>query len=255
MFLLRFFGIHIAPPRFQNLLSVRFEINVVHTPRYGGSGKLAVGIEGSDKAPCHEVVYTLFQVAETLRCYSCGNDGMVIGNLRGVEHTLALWEWFNEGSYERIVFLQPIHDGRTLGVDVVRQELGVYTRIRGEFLLVERLYDIEGCFGRETELFVAVHLQRGQVVEMGWGLAALFLLHPCHPKQAVGKGGKGLFTLFFRSKSALCGCKLRVAVNGGQHPIGFRHKTVNLLLAGHDECQRGCLHTTYAQHLSVLPIF
>ena len=60
---------------------------------------------------------------------------------------------------------QTIHGLRTLGIDIVGQERSIDTWIGGQFLLVELLDDVQRGLCGETELLVAIHLQRCQVVE------------------------------------------------------------------------------------------
>ena len=44
--------------------------------------------EHADETPGHEIKHLLLRIAEILGNDACGNDGVVIGHLRGVEHTL-----------------------------------------------------------------------------------------------------------------------------------------------------------------------
>ena len=188
---------------------------------------------------------------------------MVVGHLRRVEHLLRLLEWLaaqraHQFGVRRLAgearLEQSVHRLRALRIDVVRQVAGVHTRIGGDFLFVETLYEVERQFGREAELLVAVHLQRRQVVELRRSLCALLLLDACHRKRVPLNQLERLLALFLRVEAPLRGSERRVAIDGGQHPVGLGLEVVNLLLAVHDEGQRRRLHATYRQHLAVLPV-
>jgi len=66
---------------------------------------------------------------------------------------------------------------------------------------------------------------------------------------------KGLLALFLACELAFCGCKERVSIDCGEHPVGFWLEVVDFFLSVHDECKGGSLHTSYAEHLSVLSVF
>ena len=103
-----------------------------------------------------------------------GDDGVVVGHFRRVEHLLALRQLlpFKRGGQCGIV-AKPLQYGGTFRVDVVAKEGGVHTRIGGYLLLVERLDEAERVVGRVAELLVALHLQGGQVEQAWWSFSAL----------------------------------------------------------------------------------
>ena len=180
---------------------------------------------------------------------------MVVGYLAGVEHLLALGQLLaGYRLHQRAVLRQSVEYGGTLGVYVVRQVLGVYTWVGGELLLIEGLDDVEGHLGRVAELLVTVNLQRCEVIEVRGRLRAFLLLYAGYREGLVGYGGKRLLALLLAGELALRGSELRVAVDGGQHPVGFRLKMVYLFLPVHYQRQRGGLYTAYAQHLTVLAV-
>ena len=85
---------------------------------------------------------------------------MVVGDLRVVEDALTFRQLL---SHERtsctIDFGEVLDDARTLGVDIVGQELCIDTRIGGQTLLIQRLDVAQRSLGRVAELAVTVHLQ------------------------------------------------------------------------------------------------
>ena len=202
-------------------------------------------------------------VGEVLGHDAGGDDGVVVGDLRRVEHLLRLQQRlaaqradeFGIGCHTgKLRLEEAVHGLRTFRVDIVGQESGVDTRIGGQFLFVELLDDVQRHLGREPELLVAVHLQRGEVVERGRCLLAILLLHLCHSKRLPLDGGKGLFALFLRGELSLRSREGGVAIDGGQHPVGLGLEVVNLFLAVDDEGEGGSLYTTDAEHLAVLAI-
>ena len=147
LFLLR---INIAPAGLKDLLARRLEPYVIDLTIDCGSGEQAIGIERSHKAPRYQVVNFLLHIGKTRRNDTRGDDGVVIGYLRSVEHTLRLGQFFTHGRQvlydgkirfrsRNHVLAHAIEDARTLGIDVVGQIL----RIGGEFLFVKTLYQVE----------------------------------------------------------------------------------------------------------------
>ena len=109
---------------------------------------------------CHKVVDLLLEVGKPLRIDTCGDYGMVVGNLLVVEHLLRFHKRLAEQRHcERLIVAQSFKDILALGVDIIAQVCGVDTRIGCHLLLVERLNCLQCLLGRETELLVAVYLQ------------------------------------------------------------------------------------------------
>ena len=188
----------------------------------------------------------------------------MVGDLRRVEHALRLLQRLAANGLdelridrlaEELRLVETVHGLRTLRVDVVREVLRVDTRIGGEFLLVECLDEVQRRLGRESELAVAVDLQRGEVVELGRLFLTLFLLDLRDGERLALDGLKGLLALFLRREFAFCSCKRRVAVDGSQHPVGLGLEVVDLLLAVDDEGEGRGLHTSDGEYLTILPVF
>ena len=131
----------------------------------------------------------------------------------------------------------------------------VNTRIGGEFLFVECLNEVERHFGRVAELLVTFHLQRCKVVEAWRLFRTLFLLHIGNGERLSRNGLESLLALFLAGEPSFGGREGGVAVNGGQHPVGFRFEVVYFFLPVHDERQRGRLHPSDGEHLPVLSVF
>ena len=267
---LRLLGIDRPPSRVEYLLTGHLELYPIafllsaDNAQYGCCRELAVGIEHADEAARHQVVDVPFHIGQVLRDDLCGDDGMVVGHLRGVEHALGLGQRLAtqrphqlgiDGLPTHLGLKQAVHHLRTLGVDVVAQELGVDTRIGGQLALVKRLDGVQCHLGTHAELTVAVHLQRCQVVELLGSLLAVFLLHLGHGERLIFDQLEALLALFLACELTFGGGEECVTVDGREHPIGLGLEIVYLFLAVNDQCQRGRLHTTDAQHLPVLPVF
>ena len=141
---------------------------------------------------------------------------MVVGHLRAVEDLLALFQflahqWLNKWR----IGSDALQDGRTFGIDIVREVGGIDTRIGGELLLIEALNMFQRVVGREGVLLVALHLKGGKV------------------EQA----------------RRFCGVEHHIAVDGGENPVFLRLEILYLKIALHYHGQRGGLHTSDAEHL------
>ena len=191
---------------------------------------------------------------------------MVVGHFAVVEHLFALGQLLARCCkllYQGQIFLltrylclaHTIENLGTFGIDVVGKKLGVHTWIGCKFLLVEALYEFQRHVGRIAELLVAVHLQRGEVVEMRWRLGAFLLGDGSHGEGLSCDGAECFLAFLLAGEFTACGGKLCVAIDGGKHPVGFWLEVVDFLLSVHDECKGGSLYTSYAEHLSVLSVF
>ena len=210
---LRFLVIQNAPSRVVYLLAADLKVNVLNLAHNRGCGELAVGIEHADEAAGYQVVDVTLEVGEVRSRNAGGDDGVVVGYLRRVEHLLALWQLgVCKRKREGFIAPEPLESGGTLGIDVVAEILSVHTGIRGELLLVERLYGVERQFGAHGELLVAVYLQRRKVVEMRGSLFAGFLLHVGYDKGLACYLVERLLAFFLAGKLARSGREQRVAV-------------------------------------------
>ena len=191
---------------------------------------------------------------------------MVIGYLAVIEYLLALRQFLADCCElldEREVFLlthdlcltHSVQNLRTFRIDIVGQELGIYTRISGVLLFVETLDELQRNICRVSKLFVAIHLQRGEVVEMRWRLVSLFLAYVGNGEGFASDGTESLLAFLLAGKLA-AGCrKLGVAIDGGEYPVRFGNEVVDFLLAVYDEGKGRGLHPADAEHLSILSIF
>ena len=137
-----FLGIEHAPSQTLYLLAGGLEFYLVYLAVHRGGGEEAVGVEGGYEAAGHQVVHVALHVGESGGGHAGGDDGVVVGHLRGVEHFLALLERGREqGHGGALVAFQSAQYAGAFGVDVVAQVLGVHTGIGGELALVEGLGD------------------------------------------------------------------------------------------------------------------
>ena len=213
---------------------------------------------------------------------------MVVGHFRGIEHFLRLRKWLAfERLRELLIAPQTSECLRAFGIDIVAEEGRIHTRIGGELLLVEALNQLQGLFGRVAEFAVAIHLQGSQVIQSWRCFRSFLLLNVRHGERLAFDGMKDGQSLFFclifnlsvnRSFAfdglSLLGSRFHfgsifslslfivsdggefgVAIESGEHPTLFGHKTLDFLLATHDERQRGGLHAPDGEHLFLLSVF
>ena len=238
--------------------------SALHFTQHRSRRKLAVGMEDSDEATCDEVEHITFHVAQRRGNLSCGNDGVVVGHFRGVEHTFGLAQGFSADETDEVGIgchtielrlIKSIECRRTFRIDVIGEILRIYARISGKFLLVQRLNEIEGLFSTITKLTVTIYLQRSEVVELWRLFLTFFFLHLRHCERFSFDGGKGSLTFFFLEELTLRGCKGRIAIDGREYPVWLWLEVLDFLLTTHDKCERGCLHTSYGKNLTLLSIF
>ena len=122
-----------------------------YLPQHRRLCKSAVGIEGGNEAAGNEVVDLLLQVGQGTGNLARGDDGVVVGHLRRVEHLLRLRQLLApEGAHQLGIrrlaaearLEEAVHRLRTLGIDVVRQECGVDARIGRQLQFVELLDEL-----------------------------------------------------------------------------------------------------------------
>lgn len=124
-------GGHGTPAGFEYQATGGAEGHVGCLTLHGGGGKTAVGIEHGDKTTDYEVVNIALHVGKVMSSYAGGNDSVVVGHLRRIEHLFALQEFGTAQGHEQFAVLtaDAVEYGTALGVNVVRQEGGVDTRI------------------------------------------------------------------------------------------------------------------------------
>ena len=192
-----------------------------------------------------------------IRCrHSRRDDGMVVGHLRRVEHSLRLFQRFAlERSHQCLISSQSVKRGGTFGIYVVAQKLGINTGICREFFLIQALYDIERHLGTHRVFLVAIHLQRCQVVEMWRLLRSVFLLYVGHGEWFSRYLVEIFLSLLLAGKLALGGSENGIAIGCREHIIRLGLEVFYFLLPVYDKCERRCLHSSYTQHLTVLSVF
>ena len=176
--ILRILGIDYSPARFENLLTAYLELYLLRFgsvfvddfAQYGGGREFTVRIEHADESLGDEIIDIRLHIGESGWRNSGWDDGVVIGYLAVIEYLLALrqllaggcelldeWEVFLLTGY--LCLAHTVQNLRTFRIDIVGQELGIYTRISGVLLLVETLDELQRNIGRVGKLLVAIHLQ------------------------------------------------------------------------------------------------
>ena len=224
-----------APTFVQYCLARHLEVDVLHASHYCGGGKLAVRIEDGDEAACNEVIDVHLHVGEVASRHSRGNDGVVVGHLRRIKHSLRLLQRLSSqrSNVLAVAFHQSLKCLRTLGINVVAKVLRIDTRISGEFLFVKSLYDVERLLGTHRIFLVAVNLQRCKVVELRRLFRSVLLLYIGDGEGLAAYCLKEFLSVLLFRKLTFCGSEHSVAVGGGENPICFGLKLLYLLLTIH----------------------
>ena len=226
-----------------------------------------------DKTAANQVVHVALHVGQRVSRNARGDNGVVVGHLRIVEHLFALAQRCAAQGREQVAvdWCYAVENTFTFRIDVVREIRGVYARIGGELALVEALDDLQRLLGRIAELLVAFHLQPREVEEARRCFRAVFLGHGSHGERRslnFGQCGASFLlrleasaqrTLFVARRGGFFffvvehSGKERVAVGRGEHPVILGFEILNLLLAVHDKRERGRLHAAYGKRLLPLP--
>ena len=264
---------HVAPARLENLLARSAEVHAGGLARDGRCGEFTVGIEVLDKTAANQVVHVALHVGQRVSRHARGDNGVVVGHLRIVEHLFALAQRCAAQGREQVAvdWCYAVENTFTFRIDVVREIRGVYARIGGELALVEALDDLQRLLGRIAELLVAFHLQPREVEEARRCFRAVFLGHGSHGERRslnFGQCGASFLlrfeasaqrTLFVARRGGFFffvvehSGKERVAVGRGEHPVILGFEILNLLLPVHDKRERGRLHAAYGERLLPLP--
>ena len=272
--ILRILGIDYAPARFQNFLAAHLELYLFRLgsvfvddlAQYGGGREFTIRIEHADESLGDEIIHVCLHIGESGWRNTGWDDGVVVGYLAVIEYLLALRQLLAGGGElldERQIFLltsylclaHTIQNLRTFRIDIVCEKLGIYTRIRGIFLLVETLDELQRNIGGVSKLLVAIHLQRGEVVKMRGRLVSLFLAYIGNGEGFAGDGAESLLAFLLAGKLAAGSRKLGVAIDGGEYPVRFGNEVVDFLLSVYDKGKGRGLHSADAEHLSILTIF
>ena len=196
-----------APARFENFFARCFKRNAIYLTLNGRGGKFAIGIEHADETHGNEVEDVLFALCQSRHRNSCWDDGVVIGHLAAVKHLFALRQLFADGRqlmngcfvFGLAIYLrlaESIQYLRALGIDVLAEILCVDARIGGEFALVKRLNEVERVFCGIAKFAVAIHLQRGEVIQKRWRFGAFLFLYARDLHGLSFDGCESLLTLF-----------------------------------------------------------
>ena len=252
------FAVDSSPTIAQNLLTGGFEGDAIDVGENSGGRELAVGVESGDKAFGYHIIDQLLVARESsfLRLHIGGNNGVVVGDFRVVEHFFRLRNLVCQNrSCECSIRRKSFQHSRNGGVDVLAKICGVDTRVGGDLFLVERLNEFQRFVGRERKFLVALHLQGSEVEKTRWRFLALL-------RRGRNDGERRRLYLFDYFKSigfyfvaALGAIECSVAVESFNFPKIFGDEVFDFAVTSHNERQSGCLHTTNGKHIAVLGIF
>ena len=166
------------PARFDEDLAFALELVVSDRGDAGRVLELGLRIEGGDETPGHHVVKFLLGLIEIQRDLAGGDDGKVVADLGAVEN--AAVRTGHEAVFQGLGGMGgEIRDAAARGLRnllersgrgrdvVVGQITGVGPRVgEGLVLFVERLGDLQGSAGGESEATVRLALQTREIVEL-----------------------------------------------------------------------------------------
>ena len=165
------FALNHAPAGIEDLLTSHLEfyrlVLAFYLAQHRRCRELTIWQEHGDESSCHEVEDLLLSIGEVRGDDTRGDDGVVVGDFRGVEDALRLLQRFAPDGLDELgvgcdtrkfSLVEAVERLRTLRVDIVGEVLRIHTGVGGVFLLVEALDEVERHLGREGELTVTVYL-------------------------------------------------------------------------------------------------
>ena len=182
------------------------------------------------------------------------NNGVVIGNLRIIEHILRLLELLvrlKQSGCQLLVSSQSPKDIRALGIDVIGKISGIDTRIGCYLLFVEALDELESLVGTESELAVAIDLQGCEVIKSLGTLLSRLLLNIGNCKQTILDSFECSLRLFNLVITTFGAVEGDITIECLEFPILLGDKVDNLEMTLHNHGQSGRLDTTDREHLSL----
>ena len=174
-----FSSIDNTPTRVDNQLTSGLEFDLRGLAQNRGRIELTIRIKHRNKSTSQQVINQAFLCTQIVGWNTRRNNGVVIGNLRIIEHILRLLELLvrlKQSGCQLLVSSQSPKDIRALGIDVIGKISGINTRIGCYLLFVEALNELECLVGTESELAVAIDLQGCEIIKsLGTLLARLLL--------------------------------------------------------------------------------
>ena len=250
-------GIDGAPALLQDGAASGLEADTTGNGQHRGLGILAFGTEHGTETADNQVIDPALAVTDAGEApgLACGDDGMVVSDAAVVKHPRALGQRLPRQSSGGIGNGgQLLDDAGAFRIDVIGEVLGVHTRIGGQLLLIEALDVLQRGVCREAVLAVAVHLQRGEVVELGRLLADPALADVLDAKHVRPSRFQPLPAPGLAVETTLGTGEDGIAVPGGQYPVRDGREMLYLVVAGHYHGERGRLHAPDAEHLPVAAI-
>ena len=179
---------------------------------------------------------------------------MVVGHLRIVKDVLRfgkLLSFLKQLAREGFVSTQALQDAGALGIDIIRQESGIDTRISDHLLLVKALDKLECLFCAESKLAVTIDLKGCQVVETFGAFLARLLLYIGNSEQAVLDGFECSLCLLHFIIPAFRAVECHIPIDGLEFPILLGHEVDDFEMTFHNHGQRRGLHTSDGKDLTL----
>ena len=198
-------AIHGSPSLVEDSFSAHLKIHLFHLSHHRCCRKFAVRIEYGNEPPSYQVIYMFLYIGEVHGRHTCRNNSMMVSHFRRVEHSFCLLQWLSrQWSHQRLISTKSVERCGTFGIDIVAKELGIHTRISGQFLFIQPLNYVECHLGTHRVFLVTIHLQRRQVIQMWRLFNSVFLLHVRHGKRFTRNLIEKLLSLFLCGEFSLC---------------------------------------------------
>ena len=249
-------GKYHSPARFCYHLSACLELYTGTLAKHSRGAELAVGVEHCYKVCCHKVIYLLFKVGKSLRIYSCGDNCVVVGNLLVVEHLFRLYQRLvHQWHSQCLIVAQALEYVGAFGINIIAQECCIHTWVCGNLLFVQRLYCLQCLFCRQSELLVAIDLQRCKVIQFRWKLGSVLGRYVGYSERLPCNFFECFASLLLAVETSFGNTERGVAVNSLQFPIRLWNKVRYFKMTFYYQRKGWGLYTSYGEHLSVLAVF
>ena len=142
-----------------------------------------------------------------------------------------------------LIVTQSFQYVRAFGIYVITQECSIYAWVCSYLLLIQRLYRLQCLLGRQPELSVAIHLQRGEVVKTWRELGSVLCCHVSDCKRLSCYFFKSLTSFLLAVETSFCNAECGVPVCCLQFPVGLGYEIFYLKVPFDYKCKGRSLYS------------